>query len=634
MCGIVGVFNDEGRLPAPELFARSVERLRRRGPDDSGLWSDNAVRLGHRRLAIVDLSPAGHQPMESQDGRYVIVFNGEIYNHAELRPLLTPPRGWIGTSDTETLLEAYRAWGVDCLRRVNGMFAFAIWDRLEKRMFLARDRIGVKPLYYGYRDRVFAFGSRPGALAPLLGAAHCEPDPAALRLYLELGYIPAPLSYYRNVRKLLPGHYMLVDAYDVRVIRYWDYRHIAPDLSLLRRSEDELADELDALIQQSVRLRLMSDVPLGAFLSGGVDSSMVVAAMKACGVSAPKTFTIAFREAEFNEGPEAAAIARHIGVDHVSETLSVSNLLDLLPLYVEEHDEPFADSSAFPTMAVARLARQHVTVALTGDAGDELFGGYHYYPLVDTLTRINGWSPGLKKLLQMVVSRLPAHRAKLLSGALKLNGGVEAFNYLRSFSKDFGPLVQPGVLEQTDSSKDWFEQVAASFALDLTSAEAGMRLDLGFMLPDGYLQKVDVATMAFSLEARCPLTDYRLVEWAMRLPVGYKLRGQQTKYLLKKVLCRYLPPALVYRPKRGFGVPVAEWLRGPLRSWARELLNDQSTISRLPLDRVRLVQLFELHVSGARNAQPLLWAVLMLLCFVARHDRGGSIPLVAAKEAA
>jgi asparagine synthase (glutamine-hydrolysing) len=501
-------------------------------------------------------------------------------------------------------------------------------------MFLARDRMGVKPLYYGHRDRVFAFGSRPGAVAPLLGLPQVEPDPAALRLYLDLGYIPAPLSYYRNVHKLLPGHYMLVNAGDVRIVRYWDYRHIAPDASLLRRSEDELVDELDALIKQSVRSRLMSDVPLGAFLSGGVDSSIIVAAMKACGVCAPKTFTIAFEEAEFNEGPQAAAIARHIGVDHTTETLSVSSLLDLLPLYIEEHDEPFADSSAFPTMAAARLARRHVTVALTGDASDELFGGYHYYPIVDTLTRISRWSPGLRKLLQLAVGKLPSHRAKLLSGVLKLDGGVAAFNYLRSFSKDFGPLVHPDVLQQTESSQEWFEHVAASFALDLTSAEAGMRLDMRFVLPDGYLQKVDVATMAFSLEARCPFTDYRLVEWAMRLPVHYKLRDKQTKYLLKKVLCRYLPPELIYRPKRGFGAPVAEWLRGPLRSWARELLNDPAIVSRLPLDRARIAQLFDLHVSGARNAQPLLWAVLMLLCFVARHDRGGSIPTMALKEAA
>lgn len=634
MCGIVGVLQHSGRLPEPELFASCVQRLRRRGPDDSGVWSDERVRLGHRRLAVVDLSPTGHQPMESHDRRFVIVFNGEIYNHTDLRPELVPPGGWRGTSDTETLLEAYRAWGVDCLQRLNGMFAFAVWDRVERRLFVARDRVGVKPLYYGHRDGTFAFASRPGAITPLMGASGDEPDNQALRVYLELGYVPAPLSFYRHVHKLRPGHYLLVDGQSVQVVRYWDYRHIPPDLSLLERSEDELVDELDELVRKSVRARLMSDVPLGAFLSGGVDSAMMVAAMKAEGVSDPKAFTIAFKEAEYNEGPEAARIARHIGVDHVTETLSVSNLLDLLPLYVEEYDEPFADSSAFPTMAVARLARRHVTVALTGDGGDELFGGYHYYPLADRLSVIDRWRPRTKRLLQAFAARVPSHRAKLLAGALKVDGGVRAFNYLRSFSKDFAPLVDDDVLRGTHSSSSWFEQSAASFALDLTSAEVGMRLDLGFMLPDGYLQKVDVATMAFSLEARCPLTDYRLVEWAMRLPVSYKLRGTQTKYLLKKALCRYLPPELVYRRKRGFGVPVAEWLRGPLRSWANDLLHDDSIVSRLPLDRARLVRLFDLHTSGGRNAQPLLWAVLMLLCYVARHDRGVDLPIIGAARAA
>jgi asparagine synthase (glutamine-hydrolysing) len=501
-------------------------------------------------------------------------------------------------------------------------------------MFLARDRLGVKPLYYGQHGRTFVFGSRPGAIAPLLGASGHDPDHEALRLYLELGYIPSPLSFYRQVRKLRPGHYVLLDSRGVNIRRYWDYRHIPPDLSMCSRSDDDLADELDALVKESVRSRLMSDVPLGAFLSGGVDSAMIVAAMKASGVQSPKAFTIGFTEPAFNEGPQAALIADRIGVDHISETLSVNNLIELLPLFVEEYDEPFADSSAFPTMAVARLARQHVTVALTGDGGDELFGGYHYYPLLERLTRISRWSPFAKRALQMATGAIPTHRAKLLAGALKLNGGVGAFNYLRSFSKDFAPLVSEDVLQHTTSSRTWFEQVAASFALDLSDAELGMRLDLGFILPDAYLQKVDVATMAFSVEARCPLTDYRLVEWSMRLPVHYKLRGQQTKYLLKRALSRHLPADLVYRPKRGFGVPVGEWLRGPLKNWATELLHDESLTSHLPLERQRIRELLKLHLSGSRDAHPLLWAVLMLLCFVAHHDRCMDIPTVTVKKAA
>jgi asparagine synthase (glutamine-hydrolysing) len=545
--------------------------------------------------------------MQSHDGRYVIVFNGEIYNHAELRPQLTPSGGWRGTSDTETLLEAYRAWGVNCLERLNGMFAFAIWDQLERRLFLARDRMGVKPLYYAYGGRNFAFGSRPGAVVPLAGPSGHDMDPSALRLYLELGYIPAPLSYYRHVRKLGAGHYLLVDESGLKVVRYWDYRHIPPDPALLLRPEGELVEELDGLIREAVRARLMSDVPFGAFLSGGVDSSMVVAAMKASGVSDPKTFTIAFREKAYDEGPQARSVAETLGVQHVSETLSVEDLLQLLPLYVEEFDEPFADSSAFPTMAVARLARTEVTVALTGDAADELFGGYHYYPAADLLTRITKWPRSLRSALGSAAGTMRSHRGSLLAGALRLNDRVDAFSYMRSLSKDFAPLLPASLLRQTDSSQDRYEEFAAGFAMDLTSAEVGMR---------------------------CPFTDYRLVEWCMRLPVSYKLRGWDGKYLLKKALCRYLPPGQVYRKKRGFGVPIAQWLRGPLKSWARDLLHEESVLSRLPLERELLTRLFDLHISGSREAHPLLWAVLMLLCFVAKHDRGIDLPSLPKLQAA
>lgn len=634
MCGILGLFDRHGRLPDPVQFQSCLERLRTRGPDDSGVWSDGSVRLGHRRLAVVDLTAAGHQPMESSDGRYVIVFNGEIYNHASLRRELDPPGGWRGTSDTETLLEGFRTWGVHLLQRINGMFAFGIWDKQEHRMFLARDRMGVKPLYYAHVNGKLAFGSRPGPLVPLLGPQAGEPDPQALRLYLELGYIPAPLSYYRQIRKLRPGHYVLADAQNARVVRYWDYRHIVPDTALLKRAESDLVDELDALIQDSVRLRLMSDVPFGALLSGGVDSAMVVAAMKAVGAFRPKTFTISFREQAYDEGPQAAATAAALDVDHITETLSVSDLLKLLPQYVEQSDEPFADSSSFPTMAVARLARSQVTVALTGDAGDELFGGYHYYPLAETLARVMRFPAPVRKLMQAVLRAAPSHRAKLLAGVLGVNGGIEAFTYMRSFGKDFGPLLGSDLMGKTSPASDWFEDFAGSFAVDLGSAEVGMRLDMGFMLPNGYLHKVDLATMAFSLEARCPLIDYRLVEWSMRLPVQYKLRDGEGKYLLKKVLCRYLPPSQVYRKKRGFGVPIAEWLRGPLKGWAADLLHDESVVSRLPLDVSRLRHLFELHTKGTREAHPILWAVLMLLCFVARHDCRFDLPNVPVQRAA
>src|ERR1700733_949862 len=323
MCGLLGLFNPEGLQPTSQSFVSALDRLKLRGPDDSGVWQDECVLLGLRRLAVVDLSPTGHQPMESSDGRYIIVFNGEIYNHRELRSRLSPDGNWRGTSDTETLLEAYRTWGVDCLKHINGMFGFAIWDRTERMLFVARDRLGVKPLYYFDQNRKFGFGSRPVALSMLVGDGSLEVDPEGLRVYLELGYIPAPLSFPRDVRKLPAGHYLLVNARGVRRVRYWDFRSIKPDATMCTRPEAELIEELDALVRSAVKLRLMSDVPLGTFLSGGVDSALVAAAMKTAGVSHPKAFTIAFKESAFNEGPAATKTANHLGVDHIHETLGV-----------------------------------------------------------------------------------------------------------------------------------------------------------------------------------------------------------------------------------------------------------------------------------------------------------------------
>ncbi|MGO9988383.1 MAG: asparagine synthase (glutamine-hydrolyzing) [Steroidobacteraceae bacterium] len=634
MCGILGLFSPSGAQPPFETFASALDRLKLRGPDDSGTWREDAMVLGHRRLAIVDLSAAGHQPMESSDRRYVIVFNGEIYNHAELRPRLRPQGEWRSASDTETLIEAYRAWGVRCLDRINGMFAFAIWDRTERTLFVARDRVGVKPLYYSDKNGQFAFGSRPGALSMLLADGALVIDPEALRVYLEIGYIPAPLSFHRDIRKLPAAHYLLVNARGVRRVRYWDYRSIKPDLAMNSRPEAELIEELDALIRSAVKSRLMSDVPLGAFLSGGVDSALVVAAMKATGVEHPKTFTIAFKERAFNEGPAAAKTAEYLGVDHVHETLDVNSLLDLLPTYIQEYDEPFADSSAFPTMAVTRLGRRHVTVALTGDGADELFGGYHYYPLIDRLAPLLTWRPRNKRIAQRLLASLPWHRTKLLAGALQSRDTVALFHFLRSVSKDYPSLLNDDILKSTTGSETWFAQFGAAFPVDISAAETAMRLDSGLTLPDLFLQKVDVATMAFSLEARCPMTDYRLVEWAMRLPVQLKIRQGESKYLLKKVLSKYLPAEAVYRPKMGFGVPLAQWLRGPLRTWAEELLHDDSLMSRVPLDRQRVRQLHRQQLAGERESHPLLWSALMLLCFVQTHEVRRALPVMAYREVA
>ena len=395
-------------------------------------------------------------------------------------------------------------------------------------------------------------------------------NPEALRIYLELGYVPAPLSFHEGIRKLPPAHYLLVNERGVRQVRYWDFRCVAPERSWSARPEGGLIDELKALIADAVKIRLMSDVPLGAFLSGGVDSALVVAAMKSAGVEHPKAFTIGFKERAFQRGTGGRAHRRTAGRRTMWSRPSMSTICSgCFPVYVDQFDEPFADSSAFPTLALARLARRHVTVALSGDGADELFGGYHYYSMIGRIRPALRWPGARKRRIRQGCSMLPGRVAGCSRGRSAATGTVGLFNYLRSPAKHSSSLIDPGIAATTSGSQSWFEQFAAGFAVDLSAAETGMRLDAGFTLPDLFLQKVDIATMAFSLEARCPLMDYRLVEWAMRLPLEYKLGRGQTKYLLRKALCTQLPRISSIGPKMGFGVPIASWLRGTLAALGR-----------------------------------------------------------------
>ena len=619
MCGIVGIALLEGTLPAADARRSALDNLARRGPNGQGEWADGGVWLGHRRLAVLDPSLAGSQPMVSASGRFVTIFNGEIYNHLEIRQEFS--LNWRGTSDTETLVESYARWGEACLDKLIGMFAFAVWDRVERRLFLARDRLGVKPLYYTTELPGIAFASRPGALEALLGSRVGDLDADAVRAYLELGYIPAPLTMHRDMRKLEAGTCLLWQPGKRRLRRYWDFAQIEIDDALRSADEREIVEETASRIRSAVQRRLISDVPIGAFLSAGVDSSLVVAAMKSAGVERPRTFTIGFRERSHDESVEAARIAAHLGTEHTSEQLGVDDLLALLPDFLRDYDEPFADSSAFPTMAVSRLAQRSVVVALSGDGGDELFGGYHYYRQVQRLAPLLSWTGMRRAALQRGAGLLPGHRASLVAAALAQHSDVALHHFARSVSKDFPPLLHPDLQQHSTSSLEYFEQAAASFAMDLEPAEKGMRLDLRFMLADGYLQKVDVASMSRSLEVRCPLTDHTLVEWAMRLPLHFKLRGRSGKHVLRRALATHLPPQVSQRPKTGFGVPMAQWLRGPLRDWALELIHDESILARVPLDKNALRSLLQTHLDGRRDAHPLLWAVLVLLARTGNESR-------------
>ncbi len=620
MCGIVGLV-DRQRGVNPQMVRAAADLLHKRGPDDTNIWVEQNVGLGHTRLAVLDPSPVASQPMLSDNGRFAITFNGEIYNFLELRRKLGGrEQGWRSQSDTEVVLAAYAAWGVDCLRYFHGMFAFAIWDREDGVLFAARDRVGVKPFYYHHSPYCLAFASRPRALWPMCPKLSTDADQQALRYYFEAGYIPAPFSVNRGIRKLAPAHCMLWDGTELRIDRYWQFSHIAPEPSWERRREEDLLDELDEIVSRVVRLRMISDVPLGAFLSGGIDSSLIVALMAKHSSSLVKTFTIGFEEKPYDESVHAKAVSEHIATDHYFERLRVDELFRLMPVFREEFDEPFFDSSAIPTLAVCKLAREQVTVALSGEGGDELFGGYHYYRIAGHLGHYYSLPNVLRGVMAFLAGSIAGHRMKLFAAALRQADALGAFAFVRSIAKDFPTPLIPDVYQRSEALRGLFTRAAESFPPSLTEHEQGMRLDALFTLADDYLQKVDLASMAFSLEAREPLLDQELIEWGMRLPLKWKLRGGQNKYLLRQLAYRYIPKKILDRPKQGFAVPIDRWLRGPLKEWALERIEAPELFQGSPLDQSRVRKLFDLHVSGQRNVHPLLWATLMYLDFTATQS--------------
>ena len=625
MCGIVGAvsLHDPGRLEWLRLEA-SLETLARRGPDATGIHEDAHVRLGHRRLAIIDERTTANQPMLSACGRYVIVFNGEVYNFGELRSSLAPAGGWRSDSDTETILQAYVELGPACLDRFHGMFAFAIWDKIGKKLFLARDRLGVKPLYFAQSAGFLAFASRPGALRALVPDLALDIDQQALRWYLESGYVPAPHSIYQGVRKLCPGEYLIFDLAGVQLRRYWSLDEVGIDTRADARGEDDLLDELSQLVDRSVRWRLVSSVPVGAFLSGGIDSSLVVSRMARIAGPGVRTFTIGFSDEAYDESSQAQEIARLLGTQHRSELLTAQSLLDLLPAFVSEFDEPFYDYSALATMAVSRLAARDVKVALSGDGGDEAFGGYHYYRAVALMKNAYRAPAVVRKLLAAGLRHMPGNLG-LAGWALRQDSITGAFAYARSVIKHRDRIMVDSLRSNTRSLASLFAESAQRFSATLSAEEAAMRLDLRYTLPDDYLQKVDVASMAFSLEAREPLLDHSIIEWAARLPTHWKLRDGRNKYLLRQLVYRDLPRDLMDRPKRGFGVPMASWLRGELRDWCLALLSDSHAMEQLGLEPIAVRALWHAHQARETEAASTLWAVLMLLAFHRVHIGNGSI---------
>jgi asparagine synthase (glutamine-hydrolysing) len=644
MCGIAGLWTSSGR--DPELIERMHSAVRHRGPDDAGAWSDASVglHLGHQRLSIIDLSTAGHQPMMSRNGRYVLTYNGEIYNHRELRRMLdvSDSIAWRGSSDTETLLECIAEWGVtQTLQRCVGMFAFALWDRHDQVLTLARDRFGEKPLYFGWVGGDFLFGSELKALRTH-PAFDNEIDQGSVRLLLSRTYIPAPKSIYRHIYKLQPGCKMTVTREALRsrpsaapasghssdgisIESYWFYRSVverghADPITDVGEAREQLEDALrDAITGQSI-----ADVPVGAFLSGGVDSSTIVALYQKYSSSSVKSYSIGFEEEAFNEAEHARRVAEHLGTDHHELYVSYSDAHSVIPHLPQMYDEPFADASQIPTYLICKAARAHVKVALTGDGGDELFGGYTRYfaaPRLWALAR----RPGARPLARAARALPPRLWSRLAAMAPGLSGGEQMGPKLRkalntvaeardpegvfnTFLEEWSGEIPP-VRGQQAEAHEWSYQV--DLPEGAPESARMMFADTVAYLPDDILCKVDRASMAVSLETRLPFLDHRVAEVAARLPMELKISGGVGKRILREILHNEVPRHLVERPKAGFGVPVGQWMRGELRDWAEELLSerrlaDHGFFEVQPI-RARWLE----HVQGRRDATSSLWAILM-----------------------
>jgi asparagine synthase (glutamine-hydrolysing) len=641
MCGIAGFIDGRACIATDETanrVRRMTDAIAHRGPDDSGIWIDAqaGVALGHRRLSVIDLSPNGHQPMASVNGRYTITYNGEVYNFQELRAELEGlGHQFRGGSDTEVMLAAFLAWGVrGAVERFVGMFAFAVWDRDTQRLQLVRDRLGVKPLYWSLNGGTLLFGSELKALM-----AHPtwqgQIDPEATAAFVRYSYIPGTATIFSGVQKLAPGSIMTYEAGgDPRFERYWTLHDKIGSNHKFLGNESEAADRLDALLRDAVRQRMIADVPLGAFLSGGIDSSIVVAMMQAQSSRKVRTFTIGFHESGYNEAKHAKAVAEHLGTDHTELYISPDDMLSTIARLPDWFDEPFADSSQIPTFLVAQMTRAHVTVALSGDGGDELFAGYPRYRLAQSMWRKLAFTPKIvRQSIGGMIQSLPESLLDRFSRAIP--SARRPLNFGRKMHRLASLLHLP-------ADDALHAELAAAWPYERrllpgTKGALSLRPEPGLAallpdflsrmqyydsityLPDDILVKVDRCTMAVALEARGPLLDHRVIEFAWSLPPAFKMRNGESKWLLRRVLDRYVPRSLVERPKMGFSVPLGRWLRGPLHDWARALLEPARIASEGIFCCEEVENIWQEHQTGSANRETVLWNLLMFQTWRERY---------------
>ncbi|GLR86574.1 asparagine synthetase B [Bradyrhizobium iriomotense] len=646
MCGISGLWERNGcRLQDLKRRASAMtQTLNHRGPDDSGIWlSEQAsIAFGQRRLAIIDLSPMGHQPMVSANGQYAITFNGEIYNFRELRAELERCGvRFRGHSDTEVIVEGFAQWGVkSTIARLNGMFAIAAWDAGERQLFLARDRMGEKPLYWAIFDGLVLFGSELKALRAYPGWKPSL-NRGAIAAFLQHSYVPGPFTIYEDVYKLPPaGFVKIASGGGPEVGAYWDLASVVSQgqCNSLRADEEGLVDELEALLHDAVSRRMIADVPLGAFLSGGYDSSTVVALMQKASLRPVKTFTISFENPTFDESKHAEAVARHLGTDHTTFPVSGADALDVVPKLAEMYDEPFADSSQIPTHIVSALTRKRVTVALSGDGGDELFSGYSRYQSTDNFWRPRAKIPlALRRLVSSSICAVPPSTYNSIARYVPYyrrvpRVGQKAHRLAQILSMSSIDSVYYKILSQNHDNlvKGPQEVRTACWGQNLEvllpdPVDRMRYLDMCTYLPDDILTKVDRASMAVALEVRVPFLDHRLVEWVWKLPSFHNARARRPKHLLRRVLARHVPDRLVERPKMGFGIPLVDWLRGPLRNWAEDLMSEAclSTGDIFYVEAIR--SLWAAFLNGDSEQDFLIWNILM---FQSWHRRWGdaSVP--------
>jgi len=634
MCGITGFwrFNNKCNGNDENYIRRMTQVLSHRGPDDHNIWVDknSGIALGHRRLSIIDLSIAGRQPMTSSNGQFVIVYNGEVYNAAEIRKELEKQgSNFRGHSDTEVILEACASWGIEnAVKRFVGMFAFTLWDTKQEKLHLVRDRVGIKPLYWGIINDLFLFGSE---LKSLREHPDWKPeiDRNSLAAYMRYCYVPTPNTIYQGINKLEPGTILTIGKEkQPRYTKYWQLSNVVEEAIKYRdraQNESDVIEEFHNLLTDAVKNRMISDVPLGAFLSGGIDSSTVVSLMQANAASAIKTFTIGFGEQDYDEAQHAKDVATHLGTDHTELYVTANDSLQLIPGIPEIYDEPFADSSQIPTFLISKLTRQHVTVALSGDGGDEVFMGYNRYLFAHRLMKyLNSLPSGARKFLgkrmHSVSNQLWPNLTKYLPGKQQhpqLGSKIQKVAELLSTGM---PITYKGIIshwqdpvnivKDSCEPKDVLEDMRILSTLS-EQTEQMQFFDTLLYLPDDILTKVDRASMANSLEVRVPILDHRVLEFAWRLPGKYKLRNGESKWLLRQILYKYVPKELVERPKMGFGVPIDDWLKGPLRDWAESLIDESKMREQGYLNTIPIRKKWDEHINGKGNWKFPLWNILM-----------------------